>query len=75
MDIAYFEKNCRLIVADLSIQKARDADSIATPEMKTSDFTGKITAAVANTRLIIYYIFEQSQETTLQFSKGTTKVL
>ena len=69
------KKNYRLIVADLSKQKARDADSIATPEIKTPVFTGKITAAVANTRLIIYYIFEQPKETILQFSKGTTKVL
>ena len=29
----------------------------------------------ANTRVIIYYMLEQSKEITLEFSKGTTKVL
>ena len=38
-------------------------------------FTGEIKATAANTRVIIYYILEQSRETTLQFSKGTAKVL
>ena len=32
-------------------------------------------ATVANTRVIIYYILEQSEETKLEFAKGTTKVL
>ena len=30
---------------------------------------------VLNTGAKIYYIFEQSKETAIQFSKGTTKVL
>ena len=30
---------------------------------------------VANTRVIIFYTLEQSKETMLAFSKGTTKVL
>ena len=72
LDFAYFEKNCRLIVADLSKQKALDADSRAIQQII---FTGKIKATVANTRVIIYYILEKSKETILQFSKGTTKVL
>ena len=38
-------------------------------------FTGKIKETRDNTRLIIYYILEQSKETKLEFSKGTTKVL
>ena len=38
-------------------------------------FTVKIKAAETNTRVIIYYSFEQSKETILRFSKGTTKVL
>ena len=38
-------------------------------------FTGKIKLTVANTRVIIYYILKQSKEITLQFSKGTTKIL
>ena len=72
LDFAYFEKNCRLIVADLSKQKALDADSRAIQQII---FTGKIKATEANTRVIIYYILEKSKETILQLSKGTTKVL
>ena len=72
LDFAYFEKNYRLIAVDLSKQKALDADSRAIQQII---FTGKIKATVANTRVIIYYILEQSKETILEFSKGTTKVL
>ena len=72
LDFAYFENNYRLIAADLSKQKALDADSRAIQQII---FTGKIKATVANTRVIIYYILEQSKETMLEFSKGTTKVL
>ena len=72
LDFAYFEKNDRLIAADLSKQKALDADSRAIQQII---FTGKIKATVANTRVIIYYILEQSKETILEFAKGTTKVL
>ena len=72
LDFAYFEKNYRLIAADLIKQKALDADSWAIQQII---FTGKIKAAADNTRVIIYYILEQSKETMLEFSKGTTKVL
>ena len=72
LDFLYFEKNYRLIVADLSKQKALDADPKAIQQII---FTGKIKSTVSNTRVIIYYILEQSKETILQFSKGTTKVL
>ena len=72
LDFAYFEKNYRLIAADLSKQKALDADSRAIQQII---FTGKIKATRDNTRVIIYYILEQSKETKLEFAKGTTKVL
>ena len=77
MNFVYFEKNSRLIAADLSTQKALDADSRAIQQII---FTGKIKSntvanTVANTRVITYCIVEQSKETNLQFSKGTTKVL
>ena len=72
LDFAYFEKNYRLIAVDLSKQKALDADSRAIQQII---FTGKIKATEANTRVIIYYILEQSKETILEFAKGTTKVL
>ena len=72
LDYAYFKDNYRLITADLNKQKALDADSRAIQQIM---FTGEIKATAANTRVIIYYILEQSRETTLQFSKGTAKVL
>ena len=67
-----FWKKFRLIAVDLSKQKALDADSRAIQQII---FTGKIKAAADNTRVIIYYILEQSKETILEFSKRTTKVL
>ena len=56
----------------MSKQKALVADPRAIQQII---FTGKITSTVANRRLIIYYILEQSKEITLQFSKWTTKAL
>ena len=72
LDYSYFRKNYRLIAADLSKQKALDTDSRVTEQII---FTGTIKAAVANTRVIIFYVLEKSKETTLEFSKGTTKAL
>ena len=72
LDFAYFEKNYRLIAADLRKQKALDADSRALQQII---FNGQIKSIVANTSVIIYYILKQSKETILKFSKGTTKVL
>ena len=66
------KKNYRLIAADLSKQKALDADSRAIQKII---FTGKIKSIVANIRVIIYNILQQSKETILKFSKGTTNVL
>ena len=67
LDFAYFEKNYRLIIADLSKQKALDADSRAIQQII---FTGK-----TDNTIRVYYILEQSKETILEFSKGATKVL
>ena len=67
MDFAYFKNNYKLIAADLSKQKVLDADSRAIQQII---FTGKTSQAV-----IIYYIYEKSKETILEFFKGTTKVL
>ena len=67
LDFAYFEKNYRLIAVDLSKQKALDADPRAIQQII---FTGK-----ASGNIVVYYILEQSKETTLKFSKGTTNVL
>ena len=51
LDFAYFEKNYRLIAADLNKQKALHADPRAIQQII---FTGKIKATVANTKVIIY---------------------
>ena len=72
LDYSYFENNYRLIAADLSKQKVLDADSRAIQQII---FTGVIKAAVANTRVIIFYVQEKSKETILKFSKGRKKVL
>ena len=72
LEFSYFEKNYRLIAADLSKKKALDADSRAIQQLI---FTGEIKATVANTKVIIFYVLEKSKETILEFSKGTTKVL
>ena len=69
-DFAYFEKNYRLIAADLSKQEALDADSKAIQQIT---FTVKIKATEANTKVIIYYILEKSKETILQFAKWNNK--
>ena len=72
LDFNYFEKNCRLLAADLSKQKALGADSRAIQQII---FAGTIKAKVAHTRVVIFYVLEKSKETILEFSKGTTKVL
>ena len=72
LDYFLFEKKYRLTAADLSKQKALDADSRAIQQII---FTGSIKATVANTRVVIFYVLEKSKETILEFSKGTTKVL
>ena len=64
------KKKYRLIADDLSKQKALDADSRAIEQII---FTGKIKPTAQNTRVIIYYILEQSKKI-LEFEKGTTKV-
>ena len=61
---SYFRKNYKIIAADLSKQKALDVDSRAIQQIV---FTGKIKAAVANTRIIIFYVLEKSKETILGF--------
>ena len=67
LDFAYFEKNYRIIAADLNKQKALDTDPKATQQII---FNGK-----TDNTIRIYYVLEQSKETILEFAKGTTKVL
>ena len=68
----FWKKKYRSVAVDLSKQKALDADSRA---IKQIIFTGKITGTQNNTRVIIFYILEQSIKTMLEFSKRTTNVL
>ena len=56
LDCSYFEKNYRLVAADLSKQKALDADSRVIQQII---FTGTIKATVVNTRIIIFYVLEK----------------
>ena len=72
LDYSYFEKNYTLHAADISKQKALDADSRATQQII---FIVTIKATVSNTRIIIFYVLEKSKETILELSKGTTEVL
>ena len=67
LDFAYFKNNYKLIAADLSKQKVLDADSRAIQQI--------IFAGETSQTAVIYYIYENSKEAILQFSKGTTKVL
>ena len=60
-------KNYRLTAVDLSKQKALDADRRVIQQII---FTGK-----ANENIVVYCVLEQSKETILQLSKGTTNVL
>ena len=66
LDFAYFENNYRPIAADLSKQKVLEADSRAIQQII---FIGKTSQAG-----VIYYIYEKSKETLLEFSEGATKV-
>ena len=68
LDFAYFKDDFSLITADLSKQKALDADPKAIQQII---FTGH----VDNEALTVFYILEQSKKTMLEFAKGTTKVL
>ena len=62
-----WKKKYRLVAADLSKQKALDADPKAIEQII---FTGE-----TDNEIRVYYILEQSKETILEYSKGTTKVL
>ena len=72
LDFDYSEKNYKIIAADLSKQKALNADSRA---IRQIIFTGETKAQADNTRVVIFYVLEKSKETILEFSKGTTQVM
>ena len=67
LDYVYFKNYFWLITADLSKQKALDADPKAIQKII---FTGQ----ADDEALTVFYILEKSKETTVEFAKGTTKV-
>ena len=71
LDYAYFRDNYRLIAVDLSKEKALDGDP---REIQPTVFEG-VVGGDDETKIRLYTILEQSKETTIQFSKGTLKVL
>ena len=67
LDYQYFKDYYNLIAIDLSKQKELDADSRAIQQI---EFYGML-----KTNSQVCTVLEKSKETTLQFSKGTAKVL
>ena len=67
LDYQYFKDHYNLIAIDLSKQKELDADSRAIQQI---EFYGML-----KTNSQVCTVLEKSKETTLQFSKRTTKVL
>ena len=65
LDFAYFEKNYRLIAADLSKQKALDADPKAIQQIIFTDKT--------DNQIRVYYILEQSKKNKIRFCKRNNK--
>ena len=67
LDYQYFKDHYNLIAIGLSSQKELDADSRAVRQI---EFYGML-----KTNSEVCTVLEKSKETTLQFSKGTAKVL
>ena len=70
LDFTYFEKNDRLIAADLSKQKALDADSRAIQQIV---FTGKTKAKEANTGVIFITFLKNQKKQYYNFLKEQQK--
>ena len=69
LNYSYFEDTYKMIAVDLSKQQALDADPRAIQQI---NFTANLDRA-GNTR--VYFILEEANETILDFSQGTVKVL
>ena len=70
LDYAYFKDIYKLIVADLSKQKALDTDLRTIQQIVFQGVVGD-----DNTKIRLYTILKQSKETVLEFYKGTAKLL
>ena len=66
LDYNYFKKHYKLVAVDLSKQKELVADPRAIQQIELKYMLG--------TNSTIYWIFEKSKETILEFYKGTVKV-
>ena len=66
---SYFRENYKMITIDLSKQQVLDADPRAIQQI---NFTANLDRAVNTT---MFFIVEKAQETVLDFSQGTVKVL
>ena len=69
LDYTYFRDNYKMIALDLSRQTALAADPRAIQQI---NFTANLDRP-GHTR--VYFIFEESEETKLNFAQGTVKVL
>ena len=70
LDYAYFKDSCRLIVVDLSKQKALDTDPRAIQQIIFQGVAG----GADNRKIKFYTILEKSEETVLKHYKGASKV-
>ena len=69
LDYIYFKNYYKMIVVDLSKQQALDADPKAIQQI---NFTANLDRAGNTT---VFFIIEEVEETVLDFSQGTVKVL
>ena len=69
LDYVYFKKYYKMIAIDLSKQQALDADPRAIQQI---NFTANL-ERIVNTRF--YFILAEAEETVLDFSQGTIRVL
>ena len=66
LDFNYFQNHYKLVAVDLSKQKELDADPRAIRQIEFKYMLG--------TDSTIYWVLEKSQETILEFYKGTVKL-
>ena len=69
LDYSYFKDHYKMIAIDLSKQQALDADLRAIQQI---NFTANLDRAG---NIAMFFIFEESKETVLDFSQGTVKIL
>ena len=65
-DYNYFKKCFKMMVLNLNIKQAFDADPEA---MQQTNFTGNL-----ENNTVIFFIIEEAKETVLDFSQGTVKL-